>query len=159
MDTTPLPPPPPVSAPAATPGLVDPWSPPPLQPGQLSPGWRIAFIAGWVGVMGGFGAVWQATRIGGIAPWWLGPDTDMRSVFVVALPFLAPLLVVAAGVVGLRIACYLGIVASLVTASFALGDLHFPGLAVVEALLGVCGLLISVAGLGGRMRAAPTTPD
>jgi hypothetical protein len=147
MDTSVPPPPAPLP--------VGGWAPPPLRPGQLSPGWRLAFIAGWVGVMGGFGALWQACRIAGIAPWWLGPETDMRSVFVVALPFLAPLVTVLAGVAGLRSACYIGIVASFVTASFALGDLHFPGLAVVEGILGVCGLLISIAGLGGRMRAAP----
>ena len=133
-----------------------PWAPPPLRPGQLSPGWRMVFIAGWVGVMGGFGAVWQATRVAGIAPWWLGPETNMRSVFVIALPFLAPLIAAAAGVAGVRFACYIGMAASVATAAFALGDLHFPGLAVVEALLGACGLLISVACLGGRMRAVPT---
>jgi hypothetical protein len=118
----------------------------------------MVFIAGWVGVMGGFGAVWQATRIAGIAPWWLGPETNMRSVVVIALPFLAPLIAAAAGVTGLRWACHIGMAASVATAAFALGDLHFPGLAVVEALLGVCGLLISIACLGGRMRAAPAAP-
>jgi hypothetical protein len=137
----------------------NPWTPPPLRPGQLSPGWRMVFIVGWVGVMGGFGAVWQATRVAGIAPWWLGPETNMRSVFVIALPFLAPLLAAAAGMAALRGACSVGIAASLVTAAFALGDLHFPGLAVVEALLGICGLLISVACLGGRMRAAAAEVD
>ena len=119
----------------------------------------MAFVAGWIGVLGGFGAIWQATRIAGIAPWWLGPETNLRSVFVIALPFIAPMLAVVAGAVGLRMACFVGIAASLVTASFALGDLHFPGLAVVEAVLGGCGLLISVAGLGGRMRALPTTSE
>ena len=152
MDTPLLPPP-------SVTGPIDPWSPPPLRPGQLSPGWRIAFIAGWVGVMGGFGAVWQATRIAGIAPWWLGPETNMRSVFVIALPFVAPMLAVVAGVTGLRLACFVGIAASLATAAFALGDLHFPGLASVEGLLGLCGLLLSVAALGGRMRAAPVAPE
>ena len=161
MDT--IEPPTPTSAlmptPAPLPAVLDPWTPPPLRPGQLSPGWRMAFIAGWVGVLGGFGAIWQACRIAGIAPWWLGPETDLRSVFVIALPFIAPLLTVLAGVAGLRIACSVGIVASLVTASFALGDLHFPGLAVVEAILGLCGLLVSLAGFGGRMRAAPVEAE
>ena len=127
----------------------------PLQPGQLSPGWRMVFIAGWVGVLGGFGAVWYAGRIAGIAPWWLGPETDPRSVFVIAAPFVAPLVAVVACVTGRRWACYFGIIAGLISASIALGDLHFPGLAVVDAIIGLCGISISVACLGGRMRPAP----
>ncbi len=115
----------------------------------------MVFIAGWIGVLAGFGALWQAGRIAGIAPWWLGPETNLRAFPVIALPFIAPLLAVILGVLGIRICCYVGIVAGLITAAVALGDLHFPGLAVVDAAIGVCGILVSVACLGGRMRAAP----
>ena len=117
----------------------------------------MAFIAGWVGVLAGFGAIWQAGRLAGIAPWWLGPQTNLRPFVVIASPFIAPLIALIAGFVGTKWACFIGIAASLVTAAYALGDLHFPGLAVVDALIGICGLLISVACLGGRMRAAPTS--
>jgi hypothetical protein len=137
----------------------DPWAAPPLQPGQLSPGWRLTFIAGWVGVLAGFGALWQAGRIAGIAPWWLGPETDLEPLFVVALPFVAPLVAVVSGLVGSRWACFVGIGASVVTAAFALGDLHYPGLAVVDAIIGICGLMVSVACLGGRMRPVPAEAD
>jgi len=113
------------------------------------------FIAGWVGVLGGFGAVWYAGRIAGIAPWWLGPETEPRFVLVIATPFVAPLIALVAGVTGRKWACYFGIAAGLISASIALGDLHFPGLAVVDAIIGLCGISISVACLGGRMRPAP----
>lgn len=141
--------------PPARPAPAGPAAPAPLQPGQLSPGWRMTFIAGWVGVLAGFGALWQAGRIAGIAPWWLGPETDPRFVLVIAAPFIAPLVALVAGVTGRRSACYIGIAAGLISASIALGDLHFPGLAIVDAIIGLCGISISVACLGGRMRAAP----
>jgi len=137
------------------PSAPDPWAGPPLRPGQLSPGWRLTFIAGWVGVLAGFGAIWQAGRIAGIAPWWLGPETDLKPLFVIALPFVAPLIAVVAGFVGSRWACLVGIGAAVITAAFALGDLHFPGLATVDAMIGICGLMVSVACLGGRMRPLP----
>jgi hypothetical protein len=123
-----------------------------LQPGQLATGWRSAFIAGWVGVIAGIGAVWQACRVAGIAPWWLGPETSHRSIFVIALPFLPPAIAIVAAVRGLRLTCYIGIAAGLAVAGVALGDLEYPGLALVEATLGLAGVLISSACLAGRMR-------
>ena len=110
-------------------------------------------------MLGGFGALWQAGRIAGIAPWWLGPETNPRLVLVIAVPFIAPLITVVVAVIGRTWACYCGIVAGVVSASMALGDLHFPGLAVVDAIIGLCGVMLSVACLGGRMRAAPDTTD
>ncbi|MCU1394584.1 MAG: hypothetical protein JWM34_3012 [Ilumatobacteraceae bacterium] len=148
----------------APPDVGDPWAPRPLEPGQLSPGWRLVFIAGWIGVLAGFAALWQAGRLAGIAPWWLGPETNLEPIYVIALPFIAPLIAIVVGFLGSKWSSLVGIGCSLITAAFALGDLHFPGLAVVDALIGVCGLLISLASLGGRMRAAPVaepvaTPD
>ena len=129
---------------------------PPLLPGQLSPGWRMVFISAWIGVLAGYGALWQAGRIAGIAPWWLGPETDLRPVFVIAIPYIAPLVALVCGFVGVRASCFVGIGASLGCGAIALGDLHFPGLAVADALIAVLALLVSVACLGGRMRPMPT---
>jgi len=114
----------------------------------------MAFIAGWVGVLAGFGAVWYAGRIAGIAPWWLGPETNPRFVLITAIPFAAPFVALLAGANGYKSCCYIGLAAGLISASVSLGDLHFPGLAVVEAIIGLCGISISVACLGGRMRPA-----
>jgi hypothetical protein len=123
-----------------------------LRPGQLATAWRTTFIAGWVGVVAGIGAVWQACRVGGIAPWWLGPETNRKSVFLIALPFLPPAIAIVAAVRGLRYTCQIGIICGLALAAIALGDLEYPGLALVEAILGFAGVIISVACLAGRMR-------
>lgn len=124
-----------------------------LAVGQLTPGWRTLFIAGWIGVLLGFAAVWQASRIAGTAPWWLGPETDQRTFAIIAIPFAAPVVAVIAGIARLRIACVIGIIAAVATAGIALGETgRFPGIATVEFALAAAGLLISVASLGGRMR-------
>jgi len=117
----------------------------------------MTFIAGWVGVIIGLGAIWQACRVGGIAPWWLGPETNPRFFLVIALPFIPPIIAIVAASTGMRYACHIGIVAGLLVAAVALGDLDHPGLALVEACVGFAGVLISVACLGGRMRAAEAT--
>ena len=133
----------------------------PPRPGELTDGWRTALLSGWVAVMVGFGSVWQACRVAGIAPWWLGPETDMRSVFVVVLPFAPAIVAAVAAFVGYRYASFIGIAAGLAASAIALGDrAEFPGLALVELVIGVAGLLISIASLAGRTGPAiQTAPD
>ena len=101
----------------------------------------------------GFAAVWQACRVAGVAPWWLGPETNHRAFFIIAVPFVAPITAVVAGIARFRVACYIGVVAGIVTLVVALGDRNrFPGVAAVEAVIGCAGLLISVGAFAGRMR-------
>ena len=124
-----------------------------MAPGQLTPAWRTLFIAGWVGVMLGFGAVWQSGRVSGISPWWLGPATNQRLFVIIAIPFVAPALAVLAGIARLRITCYVGIAAAIATAAVALADRsQYPGIAAVESALAAAGLLISIGSFAGRMR-------
>ncbi len=125
---------------------------PPLQPGQLAPGWKTVFITGWVLVLAGFGCIWQAGRVAGIAPWWLGPESDQRLFLVIALPFVAPLIAVLMAAANLRAAVYFGLVAGVASTTVALGDLEYPGLALGEVAIGLSGLLVSIACLVGRMR-------
>jgi len=125
---------------------------PPLQPGQLANGWRRLFVVGWMGVLVGFGCVWQAGRVAGIAPWWLGPETNPRFIGLIALPFVIAMIPIGVAVTHWKFAVHIGVAAGLALAAFALGDLHFPGLAIVEAIIGAAGVLISVASFGGRMR-------
>ncbi|HEY4331670.1 MAG TPA: hypothetical protein VGM78_03835 [Ilumatobacteraceae bacterium] len=140
-------------------GEPPPAPPPPLRAGDLTSGWRTALISGWLGVLVGLGSVWQACRIGGIAPWWLGPETNLRSPLVIAIPFVLPLAALAAAFAAKRFASYLGIIAGVVTAAISLGDVgEFKGLALVEAVIGVAGLMISVASLAGRVRAEDLPP-
>ncbi len=135
------------------------YEPPTLGPGQLAAGWKSLFIAGWVGVLVGFGCIWQAGRVAGIAPWWLGPETNPRFFLIIALPFLAPLLAIAVASSGSRWAVYVGIAAGFASVSVALGDVgDYPGLAAGEAAIGIAGLFVSVACFAGRMRRPPETP-
>jgi hypothetical protein len=119
-------------------------------PGQLTAGWQAAFVAAWVLVMIAFGALARAGRISGISPWWLGPETEPRPVFVMCLPFLPAVVAVLTALRAARVASYLGVAAALATMAFALGDLHFPGIALAELAIGGSGLLVSLASFGGR---------
>ncbi len=152
----PSPPPQPPDEPGATgPYVADPfvYDAPPADPGELAPGWKSLFIAGWVGVLIGFGCIWQAARVVGVAPWWLGPETDPRLFLVIALPFIAPVITIAVAAAGSRWAVYAGLVAGVTSMAIALGDLaDYPGLAAGEAVIGLAGLLITVACFGGRFR-------
>jgi hypothetical protein len=124
----------------------------PPRPGQLSNGWRSLFLAGWVGVLIGFGCIWQAGRVAGIAPWWLGPETNPRSVLLIGMPFAPPLVAIAGAIARSRWAVHVGVIAAVASTAIAIGDVEYPGLALVEAAIGVAGLLISVACFAGRMR-------
>lgn len=129
------------------------WSPPLLKPGQFTPRWKTVFVGGWVAVVAAFGAVWYACRVAGIAPWWLGPETDLRPLLLRFLPFAAPAVVIVVATLGSRFSVYVGIVGAVATGAIALGDLdRYPGLAAGEATIAAAALLISVAGFGGRMR-------
>lgn len=158
----PLPTPPVFVPPAATQsydlaptGIYAPRKLRPVKPGQLTPAWRTLFVSGWLGVIFGFAAVWQSSRVSGISPWWLGPETNQRLFVVIALPFVGPVTALVAGIAKFRIACYIGIAASLLTGAIALGDrTRFAGIAAVEAALACAGLLISIGALAGRMRQA-----
>jgi hypothetical protein len=159
-ETAPLPPPPSFLPPAqpqnydlAPAGFYSPRLQPAPNPGQLTPAWRTLFIAGWIGVILGFAAVWQSTRVSGISPWWLGPETNQRIFVIIAIPFVSPVVAVIAGFTKMRIACYVGVVAAFLTGAVALGDrTRFPGIAAVEAALAGAGLLISLGAFAGRMR-------
>lgn len=127
------------------------------EPGRLTPGWRNTFVAGWIGVIAALGCFWQACRVGGFAPWWLGPETDLQPFYLVGLPFVAPALAALAGLNNIRYASHAGIVAGVATMALSLGDIgDHPGMALVEVAIGAAGVLISVASLAGRLRRAPS---
>jgi hypothetical protein len=128
------------------------------RPGQLTSGWKSVFIGGWVAVMAGFGAIAQGGRIAGISPWWLGPESDPKIFYIIAVPFLAPVVVISLAAMGNRFSCFVGILAAIGTAAISLGDLRWPGLAIGEATIGVAALAISAACLAGRYRRPPSQP-
>lgn len=165
-----LPPPPPRP-------LPEPPLPPPALPhlsgvqvrpivrraGELTTGWRIVFIAGWVAVVLGIAAVWKASRIVGLSTWWLGPTAQPRLILISLIPFFVALLVVGVAVRNMRHLPWIGVLGAIALAGVALGDVgRFDGLALVELAVAAGALLISVASFAGvlhppRPAAASTT--
>lgn len=126
-------------------------------PGELTPGWRLACMFCWVGVLVALGAVWSASRQIGLATWWLGPPAQMQPPYVVALPFVPGVVVVAALWRRVRAVPWIGLAAAVAIAAVGIADLsRVRGLGVVELLVAGAGALVSVAAFGGRYRTAPT---
>jgi hypothetical protein len=119
----------------------------------------VVFTVGWVGVAVGLGAVWSASRQIGLSTWWLGPPSDARPVVVSLLPFVAPVVAIAAAVGRTRFLPWIGLAAAVATAAVGIGDLdRVPRLAALELVIAACGAAVSVACLAGRYRAAPVRP-
>jgi hypothetical protein len=126
---------------------------PPKRAGQLTPAWRMVFGFGWAGIIVGYAAVWETSRIIGLSTWWLGADAEPRLLLVQLAPFYGPILVAVAAVLNWRYAPYLGIAVSAIGAAIAAADLgRVQWLAVVEFVLAGAGLCISVASLAGMYR-------
>jgi hypothetical protein len=132
--------------------------PPPEQddppaPGQLQPFFTTAFWVGWMGVAGGFAAVWYSSRTLGFSTWWLGPESEPRPFIISLLPFVAPL---ALAVMALRHRPwlpFLGMLGALITALVATLDIgRSARYSLVEFLLATGGLLVSAACLSGMYR-------
>ncbi len=136
------------------------YEPPPLRPGQLAAPWKTLFIAGWFGVLVGFGCIWQAGRVAGVAPWWLGPETNPRPIFVTALPFIGPVLAIIFAAANSRWAVYVGLGAAVASIAISFGDLDdTPGLADGQAVIGLAGLFVTIAAFSGRMRKPADNPS
>jgi hypothetical protein len=109
----------------------------------------------WVGIVLAFAAVWNSSWTMGLSTWWLGPQASPRSPVLLLLPFVAPLVTVAASFRGQRWLPYFGIAAAVCTALIAWGDVgRVNGFAVVEFALAGGGLCVSVAALTGLLRPA-----
>lgn len=132
---------------------------PALRPGDVVLGWRWVLAIGWIGIMGCLMIVAGAGEVTGRAVWWFGPDTERRSLLVMVAPFVLPTAVVVMASQGTR---FVVEASALATASVALTawiDRHdAPGAAAITALIGLAGLLITVAALAGRARRARVHP-
>ena len=126
--------------------------------GQLTPGWKLVLVCGWVGVILGLAAVWKSSWTLGFSTWWLGPQADPRFVGLLILPFVLPILVVVLGLMNVRYAAFAGIAAAVGTALIGWGDVgRQDKFAAVELALAGAGLLVSVACLAGMVR-RPAAP-
>ena len=133
--------------------------PPPLVAGQLTPGWKMVLVCGWVGVILGFACVWKSSWTLGFSTWWLGPQASPRFFGLLVLPFLLPLGMVLLALANVRYAAFAGILAALLTALIGWGDVgRQDKFAAVELALAAAGLLISVACLGGMVRRPAAEP-
>jgi hypothetical protein len=126
----------------------------PPAPGQLDQFFTSAFWVAWVGVAGGFGAIWYSSRTLGFATWWLGPQSQPRFILVSLLPFVAPLALAVMALMRRPWLPYLGILGAVITALVAVGDIGGPAKYwMVEFLLAGGGLAVSLAAFAGMYRA------
>ena len=91
-------------------------------PGQLTAGWRVVTGVTWGLVFVAFAGVWKVSRELGLSTWWLGPIGEPQPVFVLLLPFVAPVAMVVAALNDVRWLPVAGLVASAVTAVIGFGD-------------------------------------
>ncbi len=120
------------------------------RPGQLTGGWRIVTGVTWGLVFVAFAAVWKVSRELGLSTWWLGPIGEPQPVFVLLLPFVAPVAMVVATLNNARRLPVAGLVASAVTAAIGLGDLdRVLRLGIVELAIAGAAAAVSIASFAG----------
>jgi hypothetical protein len=148
-------PPPPPSPDAHIP--VAPTERPPHLPraGDLTRGWRIVTVLGWILIVAVLAAAWSVSRQLGLSTWWLGPVDGARPPYVTVLPFIGPSTVIVLAGNRARYVPWVGLLAAAATAAVGLGDLsRIRGVALVELLAAAAGLLVSLASFSGMYRTA-----
>jgi hypothetical protein len=124
-----------------------------VRPGELTAGWSVVFGLGWLSVAVALAAVWTASRQLGLSTWWLGPTADPRPIFVNVLPFVAPLLLVAAAMNRVRYLPWYGLAGAATIAAVGMGDLgRVRGFGVVELVIAAAAAAVSLASLSGMYR-------
>jgi hypothetical protein len=102
-------------------------------------------------------AVALASRTVGKPAWWTGTSSDPAFFGMWVLPFVAPVVAMAALRRWPGRSPWIGAACSLVMGGFAIGDVsNSPGTAVVLGAVAAATLLASVASFGGRTRVPPT---
>jgi hypothetical protein len=125
----------------------------------LTGGWRLVTAVTWGLVFIAFAAVWKVSRELGLSTWWLGPIGEPQPVFVLLLPFVAPVAMVVATLNHTRWLPIAGLVASAVTAAVGVGDLdRVLRLAIVELAIAGAAAAVSIASFAGLYRSAVTSP-
>ncbi len=123
------------------------------RPGELTAGWATMFWIVWAGVAAAFAAVWVSSRTTGLSTWWLGPESDPRSVLLNLLPFAAPLGLAAAAFARLRWLPWAGVAGAAVQAAIGLGDVgRVDKYALVELAIVGGALAVSLASFSGLLR-------
>lgn len=130
------------------------------RPGELSAGWRVVFGIGWGAVVLALAAVWKASRIVGLATWWLGPQSEPRSIAISLAPFAVALLCVGAAIRNVRRLPWIGAAGALALLAVALGDVgRFTDLALVELAIAVAAMALSLASSAGVLHPVAPGPE
>ncbi len=112
----------------------------------------MVLVAGWVGVILGFAAVWKSSWTLGFSTWWLGPQASPRFFGLLMLPFIPPIAMVVLALANVRYTAFAGIVAAICMALIGWGDIgRQDKFAAVELALAGAGFLVSVASLAGMV--------
>lgn len=127
------------------------------RPGELTRGWAVVFGLGWLAVAVAMAGVWTASRQLGLSTWWLGPASSPRPIVVSALPFVAPLLLIAGAYNRARYLPWLGLAGAVGLAAIGLGDLgRVRGFGLVELLIAAAAAGVSVSAVAGMYRRDPS---
>lgn len=131
----------------------------PDRPGDLTERWATLFGTGWLLVAICLVAVWVSSRTTGLSTWWLGPESQPRSVIVNLAPYLAPVALALGAYWRTRWLPWLGLLGALAVGATALGDAgRVKGYALVEAAAALSGLLTSLASFAGMYRRSSAGP-
>lgn len=146
-----VPPPPPT---AVVHGLEDRADAAPApRPGELTSGWRLIMVVTWIGVVLGWSAVWNASVQLGQPTWWLGTRADPTPAVVRIAPFLGPIVVVLGALLNARWLAWVGSLAALVFAGYAIADVErHTDLALLQLGIAAAGLVVSLLALTGTYR-------
>lgn len=115
------------------------------------------FGLGWLAVAVAMAGVWTASRQLGLSTWWLGPASSPRPIVVSALPFVAPLLLIAGAYNRARYLPWLGLGGAAVIGLVGLADLgRVRGFGLVELLIAAAAAAVSVSAGAGMYRRDPS---
>lgn len=121
------------------------------RPGHLVPWARVAHVLVWLGCCVGLGMIARSVVVTGLGTWWI-PNSNRPGALAI-VPFLVPIGMIVLVLSYWRWIPITGVAASLVLGLVALGDVsRVKGLAVVEAGLAGCALIVSLASFFGRYR-------
>jgi len=123
---------------------TEPLAPPRITPpGHLTPGWRWTLGVAWAGVMSAIGLIADTGVSLGGPPFWLVTGV---------LPFILPAVTLFALFRDWRHALLLSFVSTAGLAVIGIIDLFVaPAIGLAELVVALAALLISLAGLGGRV--------
>ncbi len=120
---------------------------------RLSSAWAKVTVVAWIIVMAALIAVVVTGRNVGKPAWWIGPESNPSFFLLWIAPFVLPLWTILLAFRSSRFVPIVGVVASVVAAGFAAGDIvDSPGVALVMVVVALSGLCVALATFAGLER-------